>query len=417
MRRRTAVLWLIVMLLLTNTVTWGMATGRIPWARSYLSPYLTSAPADLDTPEWRQFFDVLKRLQQEYVDPEAVSDPGKLIEGATRGLVEAVGDPYSYYLDARLFEEMRIEGAGLYAGVGMQIEAKDGHVVVVAPFDGTPADKAGLREGDRIVKVDGQDVVGRKVDEVATMIRGKPGTKVTLTIRRAGVEDFDVTIERAVIEIPTVSHKVFRTEAGPVAYIRLMMFNEKTMAQFRAAWQAAQQAQPKGLLLDLRSNPGGYLDVSIEFADLLLPAGPIVQVVERGAAPKVYRASGGGLGIPLVVLVNENSASASEIVAGAIKDREAGLLVGTRTFGKASVQRVWELNYLEQPTAVRITTAQYLTPNGHTIHGQGIEPHVVVENEKAGPDEGRVRLDDPDDPRNVQLRKALELLAERIRGG
>lgn len=416
--RRTAVLALLLLLILSNTATWAIATGRVPYLdRLGLVP-MGQVPPDLDSPAWRQLFAVLRLIRQNYVDAEAAADTTRLVEGATKGLVEALGDPYSYYMDAAVTEEMRIETEGTYAGVGMQIEPKGGYVVVVAPFDGTPADRAGLREGDRIIEVDGVSVVGMPAETVAAKIRGPAGTQVRLKINRPGRDEpFEVTIERAVIEIPTVSSRVFETGAGPVGYLRLMMFNERTLAQFREHWDRILAARPKGLILDLRGNPGGLLNVAVEVAGYFVPEGPVVRVVDRNEAVETLSARGRGTDLPLVVLINEFSASASEIVAGAIRDRGAGTLVGTKTFGKASVQQIWDLDYIGAETAVRITTKKYQTPNGHDIRGKGIEPDIVVENAPVEPDAPRIKLDDADDPRNVQLRKALEVLAEKIRSG
>lgn len=333
----------------------------------------------------------------------------KLAEGAARGMVEALGDPYSTYLDPDSFEALTQHVKGEYGGLGMLI----GHdaakkLVVVSPFRGGPAHRAGVLPGDEIVAIDGQEASSLDLDVAARLIQGEPGTRVNVRFRR-GPEGkvFDLTLVREVIKIPSVQS--FPLEGYPeVGYVAVTMFHEGTAGEFRRAIEELQRGGIKGLVLDLRNNPGGSLDAAVEIAGYFTPPGPVVYIATRGGTVP-YKSPVRSLGYPVVVLVNRGSASASEIVAGAIKDTGSGILVGERTFGKGLVQTLFEV---EGGCGLRLTTAKYLTPTKRDIDAVGISPDVEVALDPGL--ETRVLAGYPDFSRDPQLREGVKLLLERL---
>ncbi|MCL5038574.1 MAG: S41 family peptidase [Firmicutes bacterium] len=297
-----------------------------------------------------------------------------LWDGALKGLVGALGDPYSIYMDSKTYRDFQTSLAGSFSGIGIYIEMKDGWVTVLAPIKGSPAEGAGLQAGDVITAVDGQSLEGKSLEAAQSLIRGEPGTQVTLTIRRLGEKDLLTrVVQRARISIPNLEGKLID---GNIAYIQVFSFSEGVTRDFKVTLDFYVQKGAKALVLDLRDNPGGLLSEAMEMGQDLLPAGPIVQIVGRAAEKEVLSGNGPGRSLPIAVLVNERSASAAEIVAGALQDRKAAVLVGTRTFGKGTVQSVAQL---ENGGALKLTTARYLTPTGRSIQGVGLEPDVVVE--------------------------------------
>ncbi|HKM39986.1 MAG TPA: S41 family peptidase [bacterium] len=315
------------------------------------------------------FLDVLNKVQQSYVEKKSTTE---LIQGALRGLVDSLDDPYSTYLNATEYREFKAGTSGTFGGVGVVITAKDGYVTVVAPIKGTPGERAGLLPEDRIIKVDGKDVRGLEVDKASQLIVGEPGTEVVLDVERND-EKLSLTITREYIEVDPVETEMLAENLG---YIRLTNFNEHAGESLRESLAALEQEGVEGIILDLRGNPGGLLNQALEVAGEFVPAGPVVYVEERGRERK--RALNSKLKQarwPLVVLVDGGSASASEIVAGAVQDREAGILVGEKTFGKATVQDVFGLS---DGGALKITIGRYLTPTGRSIDQEGIVPDIVV---------------------------------------
>ena len=295
-----------------------------------------------------------------------------LMNGAIKGMINSLNDPYSIYMDAKMYKEFRMETEGSFSGVGIVISMKEKQITVVAPIEGTPGEKAGIRSGDQILKIDGKDTKDLALDEAVGKIRGKEGTDVVLTLRR-GEAIKDYTLTRANIQIKTVSGKLLPDK---IAYIRLSMFNEQTAGDFAKQYEALDNQGMKALILDLRDNPGGLLDSSVRVSGKLVPKGPVVSVVTRDGQTETYRSSLEAVKFPLVVLVNGGSASASEIVAGAVQDTGAGTLIGTKTFGKGSVQSILKLG---NDTAIKLTIAKYATPNNRFINGIGITPDMIVE--------------------------------------
>ncbi len=343
------------------------------------------------------FGDVFERVRADYV--EEVSDE-KLIEAAIRGMLASL-DPHSSYLDPKSFQDMRVQTKGEFGGLGIEVTMENGLVKVVSPIDDTPAFRAGVQAGDLISHLDGEPVLGLTLAEAVEKMRGPVNTDLVLTIRRDNKEPFDVTITRDIITVQSVRSR-FEHDVG---YLRITSFNEQTSPGLeQAIAQIAKEANGslKGYVLDLRNNPGGLLDQAIAVSDAFLDHGEIVST--RGRHPddaQRYNAREGDLtgGLPIVVLINGGSASASEIVAGALQDHGRAIIMGTKSFGKGSVQTIIPLS---GNGAMRLTTSRYYTPSGRSIQATGIEPDIVVHQARLEP------LDSADSRREQDLRGALK---------
>jgi carboxyl-terminal processing protease len=321
------------------------------------------------------FGDVFELVRSNYVDD--VSDD-TLVEGAINGMLTGL-DPHSNYLNAKNFNDMKEQTSGEFGGLGIEVSMENGLIKVVSPIDDTPAAHAGLKPGDLITHFDGQPVQGLTLPEAVEKMRGPINSDINLTIRREGREPFDVKLTRANIKIQSVRSHL---EGNNIAYIRITSFNEQTDVGLNNAMKNLKQQannQLIGVVLDLRNNPGGLLDQAVAVSDAFLDKGEIVSTRGRRADDaQRYDARPGDIasGLPVAVLINGGSASASEIVAGALQDHDRAILIGTRSFGKGSVQTIIPL---AGHGAMRLTTALYYTPSGRSIQGQGIEPDVVVE--------------------------------------
>jgi carboxyl-terminal processing protease len=346
------------------------ATGSLPLGTG------SAVAASSDT--YRQlnlFGDVFEKIRTDYVEKP---DDAKLIEAAISGMLSSL-DPHSSYMDAKSFKDMQVQTKGEFGGLGIEVTQEDGFVKVVTPIDDTPASRAGLLAGDLIVAIDGDAVQGLTLNQAVDKMRGPVKSSVVLKINRKGKADsFDVTLVREVIKISSVKP---RTE-GDIGYVRITQFTEKTYDGLKAAIDKFSQEIPadklKGYVIDLRNNPGGLLDQAIAVSDAFLERGEIVST--RGRNPddaQRYVARSGDLtnGKPIIVLVNGGSASASEIVAGALQDQKRATIIGTRSFGKGSVQTIIPLG---TNGALRLTTARYYTPSGRSIQAKGIEPDIQV---------------------------------------
>jgi len=355
-------------------------------------------PEDLD---FSLFWEAWQNLEKYYVDPERI-DYQQMIHGAIRGMTEALRDPYTVYMeeeDLKMFEE---GAAGEFEGVGIEMGIRDGQLTVIAPLEGTPAERAGLRAGDKIVKINDRETRGMVIDVAVSLIRGPKGTGVTLTIMREGwTEPEAFTITRDIIEIPSLSWELLK---GNIAHIRLYRFTWTASSDFNIAAAEILASPAEKIILDLRNNTGGYLNTTHDVAGWFLEKDQVItiQEVSSGKKENIYKASGPSklLPYPTVVLVNQGSASASEILAGALRDNRGIKLVGETTFGKGSIQ---ELRYLAEG-AIKVTVARWLTPSGYLINGIGLEPDVKVE----------LTEQDIDADKDPQLDKALELLREMI---
>jgi len=330
------------------------------------------------------FSDAFERVRADYVRPVADSE---LVSAAIEGMVSSL-DPHSSYMDAKAYADMKIQTSGQFGGLGMEVTEEDGLVKVISPIDDTPAARAGIKTGDFIAAIDGTPIQGMALDDAIAKMRGNPGSKITLTILRAGTKKpFDVALTRAIIQVDNVKYH----REGDIGYIRLPSFNEQTQTGLeRAVRDLKRQIGPgvKGYVIDLRNNPGGLLDEAVDVSGDFLSGGEVVST--RGRNPddtQRYDAQGGDItdGKPVVILINGGTASASEIVAGALQDHKRATVVGMTSFGKGSVQTIIPLS--AGNGALRLTTARYFTPSGHSIQALGITPDVQVaqgdENEAA----------------------------------
>ena len=317
------------------------------------------------------FNEVFNRVKERYV--EEVTDK-ELIEKALNGMLNAL-DPHSSFMSEDLFKEMQIDTAGAFGGLGIEITMEQGFIKIISPIDDTPAQKAGVESGDFITHLDGQSVVGLSIREAVDIMRGEVGKPITITIVRGMKEPFDIVLKRAIIKIQSVKHKVI----DDIGVLRVTTFNEQTTTGLKKIINELESGETdiKGYVLDLRNNPGGLLDESISVSDLFLEKGEIVSVRGRDKQDvQVYSAKKGDIikGKPLVVLINQGSASASEIVAGALQDHNRAPILGITSFGKGSVQTIVPID----SGAIRLTIAKYYTPSGDSIQAIGIEPDVVV---------------------------------------
>jgi carboxyl-terminal processing protease len=361
----------------------GFAFHQHGYAKDADSAPPSSSSSDAANDTYKQltlFSDVLERTRAEYVDP--VSDE-KLIEYAINGMLSSL-DPHSGYLNKKNYEDMQTQTRGEFGGLGLEVTMENNIVKVISPIDDTPASKAGIQPNDLITHLDSKPVMDMTLNDAVDKMRGTPGTKITLTIRRGGLsgKPFDVTITRAVIHVVSVRWE----PKGDIAYIRITTFNEQTQPGLDKAFaEIEKQMGPKldGVVLDLRNNPGGLLDEAVSVAGSFLDAGK--EVVSTRARRKdenqSYVAKGGDRlhGKPMAVLINGGSASASEIVAGALQDYHRAILIGTKSFGKGSVQTIIPL---PGAGAMRLTTARYYTPSGRSIQALGIEPDIEVQQAK-----------------------------------
>lgn len=321
--------------------------------------------------------EALEEVIDEYYYNDEDIDTSAMMEGMYAGVVNSLGDPYSVYYTAEEWQELMQETEGIYYGIGayLQLDIATGFARINGVIANTPAQEAGLRENDIIYMVDGESVQGLELSEIVSRVKGEEGTKVHLTIYRDGEPDYlEFDVERRKIESPTVNYEMYDNGVG---YIQITEFDDVTTDQFKEAMAVIKGSKAKGLILDLRSNPGGSLPVVVDIARSILPKGMIVYTEDKYGERDEYTCDGRNeLDIPLVVLINGNSASASEILAGAIKDYDKGTLIGTTTFGKGIVQRILPLT---DGTALKLTISAYYTPNGNNIHGIGIDPDIECE--------------------------------------
>lgn len=336
--------------------------------------------------ELKLFSEVIGVIQKEYVEEKK---PKELIQGAIKGMLETL-DPHSAFMTPAMYKEMQEETKGRFEGLGIEITLKEGILTVVAPIEDTPAFRAGILPGDQILMIDGESTKNLTLMESVKRLRGPKGTKVTITIMREGfTKPKEITLTRDIIPIRSVRHELMEKSYG---YIRISQFQEKTDQEFEKAIKLLEEESKgnlKGLILDLRNNPGGLLDQAVKIADRFIESGIIVSIEGRREEQKMkFQAHSYGTipPYPLVVLINGGSASGSEIVAGAIQDHGCGILLGTQTFGKGSVQTIFPL---KDGSGLRLTTARYYTPSGRSIQAKGITPDIIVrqqtEEEKVTP--------------------------------
>ncbi len=361
-------------LMLLLGVVAGIGLTAVPgvWAEKAAAPAVGQIPLE----ELRNFTEVYDRIKQDYVEQ---IDDKTLLENAIRGMLSGL-DPHSSYLDSESFKELQVGTSGEFGGLGIEVGMEDGFIKVIAPIDDTPAQRAGIRAGDLIIRLDDTPVKGISLPDAVKKMRGKPNTEITLTIVRAGEEKpLKITLVRDIIQVKSVRSRLLEPGFG---YVRISQFQAKTaqnLGQILDELQQQNKGPLKGLVLDLRNNPGGVLNAAVEVSDEFLDRGLIVYTEGRSEGSRQnFNATPGDLlkGAPVVVLVNSGSASASEIVAGALQDNRRALIVGGQTFGKGSVQSILPLT---GETAVKLTTARYYTPSGRSIQAQGIKPDIKLQ--------------------------------------
>lgn len=352
-----------------------------------------------------RFFVAMRFIEYNYVQEV---DKRHLIDGAINGMVNSLGDPHSIYLAPQLYSQLRAETSGSFGGIGVYMGFKNGGVQVVNVIPDSPGQKAGLLAGDEILAVDGLSVTEISPGEVALKIRGEIGTPVELLIRREGSEDKTYNLTRESIHMNTVAGKMIDDE---LAYIKISNFSENTGGEFKKTLNDLEAQGMKGLVLDMRQNPGGVITACVEVAQEIVPAGTITSVIQRDGTKEVYTSELAAAKFPIIVLLDKNSASAAELLSGALQDTKAAIVVGETSYGKGSVQTLIPMAHND---GLKLTVAKYYTPNGKCIDGEGITPDVEIKSEPTLHPIYDLDLDTTSDP---QLAKAEELLRHQIDAG
>lgn len=392
---KKVIIILSIVILVLGAYGFGWAVGRgeltLPIKNSAKVINKESSNNEID---FRLFWNVWDLIGQKYAGN---IDYQKMLYGAISGMVNSLGDPYTVFMNPDEAAKFSDEMKGVFEGIGAEIGMKDNQLVIISPIENSPAQKAGLLAGDKILKIDDKETQGMSLSEAVSKIRGTKGTEVKLLVGRNGfTEPKEFKITRDVIEVKDVTWEM---KDENIAYIKVRSFGENSSAEFKDIVAEVLAKNPKGIILDLRNNPGGYLDSSVEIASKFIPEGIIVYEEMKDGKKKEYKATGNATlaNNKLVILVNKGSASASEIVAGALQDYSRGQIVGETTFGKGSVQ---DLDELKGGSAIRITIAHWLTPKGRSIQDQGIKPDIDV----------KMTEQDYNNNHDPQLDKALELL-------
>lgn len=375
----------------TNTVSLMMPNGKVIVSRDDYNSFT----------EFSKLYEIKNVLYELY---DGKIDNGAIEEGAIKGMTSALNDPYTVFMDKKEYTEFNTQTEGNYSGVGLQVQSKDNKIVIVDIFEESPAKKAGLLPRDEIEKVNGTAVSGKELDKAVTMMKGQEGTEVTLTLFREEKGNFDVKLKRAKINMVTVKGEMLDNNIG---YVAVSMFDENTSKNFKKELDTLSSKGAKAFILDLRGNPGGLLDECVDMVSNFVPKDKvIVSTIDKYKREKKYNSIGGKYaGVPLVLLTDGGSASASEIFSGAIRDYKAGTLIGEKTFGKGVVQTVLETG---EGTALKVTVSKYYTPNGENIHGTGIKPDIEVKYPEELLKKPYDRTTDP------QFKKALEIIKGKL---
>ena len=362
---------MVLLIVLSNAITFA-ATGASYRRNAVPLPEVPSTNEKVTTEELKSFVEVLTILSERYLKDVTREE---LINAAIKGMVESLDDPQTSFLEPSDWQEMMVKIDGSFSGIGVEINSVNDYITIVSPIKDTPGERAGLLAGDRIIAVDGKDIVGITTTEAVKLMRGVEGTKVTLLVERTGVaENLTFEITRGNIVVPSV---ISEMKANKIGYIQITTFDDHVGKDVQEALLVLETQGMRGLIIDLRDNPGGLLSEAVKIGQELLPAGPITRVVDgEGKVMQTYQSYGKKKEYPMVLLVNGGSASASEIIAGAFQDTASGTLIGTKTYGKATVQH---LEGLTNSAGLRYTVAKYQTPNGRDIHGVGLEPDILVE--------------------------------------
>lgn len=396
--RRKAILFFLVTAILSSFGA-GFYFGKMQIPTTPPEGILNAELGKPEGTDFSLFWQAWRALEDNYVDKNAL-DYQQMIYGAISGMVNAVGDPYTLYMppeDTKIFKE---DVSGEFQGVGMEIGIRDNQLTIIAPMEGTPADRAGLRAGDKIAAINGSSTQGMSTDKAVKLIRGPKGTEVVLTIFRDGWnETMDFTIVRDVIEIPSIKLEI---KEGHIAYLKLHQFSEASRSAFNESAIKIINSPADRIILDLRNNPGGYLEVAQHIAGWFLQKGELVAIEDFGGDTpnNEYRTAGPSnlVNYPIVILINKGSASASEILAGTLKDNRGVQLIGEQSFGKGSVQTLEELD----KGSLKVTIARWRTPNGTLINGTGLTPDIEV----------KLAEEDIDKNLDPQLDKAIEIIKE-----
>ncbi len=396
---------IVALLIVTNLITLGLSnyiSFKLPDGKVIVSRKTYENIVDFE-----KLYTIKDKLDRYYLGE---IDINKLIDGAAAGMTEAVGDPYTTYMNAEEFKDFYSQTEGNYVGLGIQVGVKEDKIVVVATFEKSPAEKVGILSGDIIESVNGTKVEGKDLEKAVKTMKGEKGEAVELTLSRENKGSFNVKAVRDEIEMITVKKEMIDSQVG---YIQVTMFDENTSSNFENAIKDLNSKGMKSLIVDLRENPGGLLDQTVNMCSQFIPKNKnIVYTEDKNGNRKDYNSVGGiAEGLPLTILIDEGSASASEIFTGAIKDYKLGTLVGTKTFGKGVVQTTFyrDRDGFRDGTALKVTISKYYTPNGQNIHGIGIEPDILVEY----PEELKGKAYDKSvDP---QFEKALEVAKEKIK--
>jgi len=387
-----------IAVLLVGCLAVGFITGRLSNALSLNIPFATTAASSTSTDDlFKPFWEAWQLVHKEYLVQPV--DDEKMMQGAIRGMMDSLGDPHSIYMDPVEYEQASIPLEG-YSGIGAYVNTEGDFLTIIEPMNGSPAEAVDLRAGDQIFAIDGEDMTGVLPELARQKVLGRAGTQVVLTIKREGVEQtFDVTVTRAEITIPSTEYRMLDNN---IAYIRLNDFSSTTGDEIHTALQELLAKNPKGLILDMRYNLGGYLDAAIQVGSEFLPDGIVAYEEYGNGSRDTLNVTGDGIAtqIPMVVLVNEWSASASEVVAGALQDRGRAQLVGVTTYGKGTVQNWVALSGNEG--AIRVTVARWLTPNGSNVTGTGLTPDVEV---KISDADAQAGID-------TQLNRAVNILTQ-----
>lgn len=402
MSKKKATTFTIILVLVTNIATFTI---------SNLLPIPLNKKVIIPKNEYEELSAVYKKYSKAMTIEESIKKnflkdvkDEKLMDGQLKGMLESLEDPYSTYMTKAEFNDFMEHTKGVYGGIGVIVSpGEDNLITVVSPIEDTPGEKAGLKTGDKIIKVDGKEFTADKMDAAVKLMKGKPGTDVNLTILRKDkdkkAENLELKIKREEIRLKSVKAQMLEDKIG---YIKITSFDDLTYKDFKKEFEVLEKDEAKGIILDLRNNPGGLLDVCADIADEFLGEGTIVYTEDKNGEREYLNSDKGKTDLPLVVLVNEGSASASEILAGAIKDTDRGVLVGTKTFGKGIVQRIIKL---PDGSGYKMTVSEYFTPKGTNIHGIGIKPNVEVKLPEdvdiIGPENSN---------KDIQLKKAIEIM-------
>ncbi|MGF7060281.1 S41 family peptidase [Brassicibacter mesophilus] len=405
--KKKAVVGAIVITLITSLLTFAVSnTIQIHYKHKVVLPKSEFEEYARAYQKYSKVMALENFVKQNYLND--VKDE-TLYEGELKGLFESLEDPYSVYMTKDEFSDFMEHTKGTYDGIGVIVTpGEDNLITVVSPIEDTPGEKAGIKTGDKIVKVNGKEFTADKMDDAIKTMKGKAGTDVLLTIMRkdnqGNSEFLDKKITRQEIRLVSVKSQMLEDKIG---YIRIVSFDDLTDKDFKTHLKALQKDGMKGLIIDLRNNPGGLLDVCANVADELMGEGTIVYTETKNKEREYLTSDKKKLGLPLTILVNEGSASASEILSGAIQDTKTGVLIGTKTFGKGIVQRIKEL---PDGSGFKLTVSEYFTPNGKNIHGKGIEPDIIVEIP-----EGVEQIGVENIKQDTQLQKALEIIKSKIK--